>query len=68
MTVEAWIALAALAVTIGSGLAAYIASSAAVKVHLSYLREKIDETKRSVRAAHWRLDEIQAPPAPTVDR
>lgn len=68
MSPESWIALGALAVTIGSGLAAYVASGAAVKVHLSYLREKVDETKRSVRAAHWRLDEINAPPAPTVDR
>ncbi len=68
MNVEAWIALAGLGITLLSAAAAFIGSSAAVKVHLNYMRRDLDDARRSVRAAHWRLDEVGAPPAPTVSR
>ena len=64
MTAEAWIALGGLAVAALSGGASYLASSIAVRVHLDYLRRDVDGVGRSVRSAHWRLDQIQAPPAP----
>lgn len=65
-----WIALAAFAFTVLNVGMAYVASragsAAAVRVHLDYLRRDVDSVTRSARAAHWRLDEVGAPPAPTV--
>lgn len=70
MSYEAWIALAGVVVPVLCGLAAFVfaraGAQAGVKVHLHYLRRDVDDARRSARAAHWRLDEVGAPPAPTV--
>jgi hypothetical protein len=58
----------ALVVGIATPVLSFAGAWAAVKVHLFYLRRDVDRVAHSVRAAHWRLDEIQAPPAPTVHR
>jgi len=63
VTFETLAAIFAIAVPVLS----YAGTWAANRVHLSYLRRDVDECRRSVRRAHWRLDEIQAPPAPSVD-
>jgi hypothetical protein len=64
VTVETLSLLAAVGVPVLSFAGAW----AAIKVHLFYIRRDLDQVIRSARAAHWRLDEIQAPPAPTVHR
>lgn len=55
-------------VAIAVPLLSFAGSWFAVRVHLHYLRRDLDRVGRSVRAAHWRLDESGAPPAPTLDR
>lgn len=35
-----------------------------LNVHLRYLRRDVDHATRSARKAHWRLDQLKAPPAP----
>lgn len=64
LTLEQWSILFGVAVP----LLSFAGSWAAGRVHHYYLRRDVDSVTRSVRAAHWRLDEIQAPPAPTMDR
>lgn len=49
-----------------SYIAARAGAGAAIKVHLDYLRRDVDDARRSCRAAHWRLDEIAAPPSPGI--
>lgn len=53
---------------IGVPVLSFVGSWVGGRVHLHYMRRDLEETRRSVRAAHWRLDEINAPPAPTVSR
>jgi hypothetical protein len=47
-----------------SGLLAFAGAWGGINVHLRYLRRDVDHATRSARKAHWRLDSIQAPPAP----
>lgn len=64
------VAVLGLVFTVVGALVSYVAAragaGAAVKVHLDYLRRDVDDTRRSVRAAHWRLDEVGAPPSPSI--
>jgi hypothetical protein len=68
------LAIAALgaAFTALSALVSYVAAragtTAAIKVHLEYLQRDVAFVTTSARAAHWRLDEIDAPQAPVVSR
>lgn len=70
MTLAELLTVAGFVFTVLNGVVSYVTSragaSAAIQVHLEYLRRDVEETRRSARAAHWRLDETGAPPAPTV--
>lgn len=57
--------IVAVAVPILSYVAAKAGAGAAVTIHLDYLRRDVDQVSKSTRAAHWRLDEVGAPPAPS---
>lgn len=56
--------LVMLAVALLSPLLSFAGAWAAIKVHLMYLRAEVSRQGRSIRGAHWRLDELGAPPAP----
>lgn len=51
-----------------SGAVAGLIAWGGLIVELRYMRRDLDAVTKSTRAAHWRLDETGAPPAPTLDR
>ena len=54
----------ALIVPLASYVAARAGTNAALNVHFQYLRRDVDRAARQIDAAHWRLDQIDAPAAP----
>lgn len=47
-----------------TGLLAFVGSWSAIKIQLTYMQRDINRNTHSVRAAHWRLDQVKAPAAP----
>ena len=45
-----------IASAVGAGLVSSLGTVAALKVHISYLKENLDRVDRSVQRAHGRLD------------
>ena len=51
-------------VALAAGVFSFVGAWGGLKVHLMYLRRDLDRATRSARKAHWRLDQLGAPPAP----
>jgi hypothetical protein len=47
-----------------SGALSFAGAWGGIRVHLLYMRRDLDGVMRSARGAHWRLDQVDAPPAP----